>query len=189
MVRKWLAAGLVLALCSLLFVGRSTVHAYTYDDLSSLLVTQSDISDTGLNFYQDQQQDLGGGVVQVLRIFNAPVQGGAAVAVVSLIGANDGSTPPTSVTNLVLGGDLLKETANSIGAQVGNFTLAGSQGIGDTDQSAQFDAILDGTTYRFYGDAFVSNNLIGIVVYGAPIDVADPSNANTILSAQDAKLP
>lgn len=189
MLKKWLAVTALLALCSLLFVGRASAQTYTFERLRALLVTQADISDTGLQFLSDDQQSLSGGLLQVIREFGTNVPGGAKIGVVSLIGAQDGSSPPTSATNLVVGGDLLKIVANAVGAQIENFTLSGSQGVGDLDQSAVFTAIFQGTEYQFYGDSFVSGNLIAIVVYGAPTDQASADDAQTLLYAQDNKLP
>jgi hypothetical protein len=189
MFRKWLAAIALLGLCSLFFVAQASAQVYTYERLRSLLITQDDISNTGLQFGSDDQKDLGGGVIQVLRYFTGDVPGGTAVGAVSLIGATDGSTPPGDVRNQVLSGDLIQAMATGTGATIGSFSLAGSQGIGDVDQSAQFDGILNGVTYRFYGDSFVSGNLVGLILYGAPIDQASSDVASTILHAQDYKLP
>jgi hypothetical protein len=194
MIRKWLAAPALIALCSLFLVGfghasHASAQVYSFGRLQALLVTESDISDTGLSFLDDETQTLDGGLLQVIRTFGMAVPGGAAVGAVSLVASPDGSAPPTSVTNMVASGDLLKAMAQGTGASITSFTLTGSQGVGDLDQSVSFDGVLNGANYRFYGDSFVSGNLVAMVLYGAPVDVASPDDALTMLHAQDDKLP
>lgn len=194
LARKWLAGAALLALCSLLFLGfgrapRAAAQTYSFARLQALLVNADDISSTGLQYLDDQTQTLDGGLLQVIRTFGATVPGGAAVGAVSLVASPDGSSPPSSVTNQVADGTLLRAMAQGTGAVISDFTLTGSQGVGDLDQSVSFNGILNGSTYRFYGDAFVSGNLVAMVLYGAPVDVASADDALTMLYAQDNKLP
>lgn len=190
MFRKLFIAGLVMALCSFALAGRASARARDigYDDLKAVLVNESDLSGTGLSFVSDQNQDLGSGLIQVIRLFTQPADGGPAVAVVSLIARTDGGSL-SSLRNQVAGGDLLGSAASGAGAQASSLTLDGSQGIGDLDQSAEFDSVISGLSYHFYGDVFLSGNVIGVVLYGAPAGQTDVNVANAIVQAQDAKLP
>src|SRR5947209_30728 len=79
MVKRWLLAGIVLASCSFLFVGRALAQAVSYESLRSSLVTTRDIRDTGFSNPSDDQNDLGNGVIQVLRIFTKDTSDGTAV--------------------------------------------------------------------------------------------------------------
>jgi hypothetical protein len=189
MLRKWLAAAVVLTLSSVLLVGhtaRVSAASIGFSDLRAALISQGDISDTGLSFVSDDQQTPFPDVLQVIRSFASRSSG--EIAVVSLLASTDGSVPPASFTNLVASGEFHRQTAISMGASVGTFTLAGSQGFGDLDQSATFDGTVNGTAYTFYGDSFVIGNAIGIVLYGGPSDSADVNQAAAIVAAQEARL-
>lgn len=195
MMRRLLVSGVLLTVCAVLAVGsvgRAAADAPTsYDALKALIVTQSDIRTTGMKQVgADSQDSPTSGVIEVIRGFGGVTPaGGPAFAIVSLIAGTDGSNPDTTVTNAVTSGDLLKSIASEFGVKADSFTLTGSQGVGDLDQSVQFNGTLSGDNLTFYGDSWVHGTVVGVVIYGAAPDQADSSVMQTILNAQDNLLP
>jgi hypothetical protein len=189
MLRRLLVGSVGLLLCTAL-VRVSPVHAdITYTQLTNALLTEADLSGSGLALGSpDTQQPLDPNLLQVIRQFSGSGATSGVVVALSIIAAQDGTPPPAAVISQVTDGTLLRAMASGIGAQTTDVSLKGSQGIGEVDQSAQFDAIISGATYRFYGSAFTRGRTIGMVLYGATIDKADPSDFLTIAGLQDKKI-
>jgi len=190
-VRRLFVIGIALVLGSFSLLGHAAAQApTTFDGLTKLLATQSDVQGTGLRLLPPDLQDtLPGNVIYVARSFGATNLDGTSIAFVFLFTGSDGSAPDATVTSSVSSGAFIKQVAQLIGMQPDGFMVTGSQGAGSLDQSAQFNGSLSGDNFTVYADSWVHNTVVGTLLYLAPADQADTSVALKILRAQDARLP
>ena len=68
------------------------------------------------------------------------------------------------------------------------FVILGPAGIADSDLAATFPANWEGKPIQMYANAFVKNNVYGVLFYGSP-DSDGTVTARALAQAQSGKLP
>ncbi len=193
MSAKWLGLALVLCLGSLLSAGHATAQTSTGDALAALMLTPGDVnaalnavgSDESVSDTRDYGVRQSGGTVTVTRLF---LLNNGAIDVV--LGSTDDGSPLTrDEQNDILSGQALQRGAQNFLDNIGDFTLSGSGGIGDADQSATFTGTApDGTALNAVGDFFIKDNFYGIVMYATQGDT-DPQVVGAVAQVLVNKFP
>lgn len=186
---RWLAVALLVALSSVVFVGRARAQtAYTTDSLTALMVNSDDVNlavapGQHVTDVADNNASTDT-VVRVVRLFKTD-QG---IIAVTLFANADGSAPTADERNTLLSGQYLNDLANSVFSGVTNFTATGGTGVGDADVLALFTGNLGGVSWDSVGDAFVKGNVFGAMLYSTP-GQADGAILGIVLGTQIFKLP
>lgn len=188
MRRTVLLAALVLSL--LAGWGALRAQTVTSDDLAAAALTADDLP--GYQFATESVTPPPTGFdATYARIFASGQNGqnGGSLLVDALL--LPGDAIPIEALATVLGRDtLFRGLANALQLSISNFRLTGPLGIGDSDQSAVWEASdpNSGQPLVFYADGFLRGRLLVMIIYAAPPASADPSQLAAFAGLQDQKL-
>lgn len=188
---RWLVAALFVCFGSLALAGRARAQTvYTPDSLNAMLLTSDDVnlalSAVGTDTVTDaaSQPPASGTVISATEVFKTT----SGIVGVALFTNADGSAPSSDESNQVLSGTFLQSFASGVFDNVGDLTLGGSGGVGDSDQSAVFTGALQGSQFNVVADSFIKGNVFAAIFYATP-GTADPVTLGAIAGTQALKLP
>jgi hypothetical protein len=184
--------GVGAALVTLLFITlggshRVVAQTVTSDQLAAVALDSSDLP--GYIVDRDAAPTPPNGFAAVFVRTLVSSGGGNSVVIDGLV-LPDSSLPPFAVQAALSSEMLFRSFINQLGLNTDNFALTGPLGIGDVDQSAAFDSQApdSGVPVRVYADAFLQGRLVGLIIYVAETNSADPAQLTNIASLQDAKI-
>ena len=185
-------------LCALLMLCAAPARAQTItpDGLDNALLSTDASSLSGYTVVADNTMTNPDGSLTALRVFPRTTNSFEVAAVV-LVANPDSSSLGIDLSQAAQSGALISALASNVAAgagagAVGDFTLLGPQGIGDSDQAAQFTLTVAGTPLQLAGDVWQHGNGIALAIYGGAQGTVDAptalQQALAIAQQQDAKL-
>jgi hypothetical protein len=173
-----LALGLLAAVLLAGVPGLVVAHAQTPTPAPNPLTAQLLPADAlpGWVAASDLSTTTSQGLTLAERVFTPVNKGHALIGVALLLPPNGASID--AVASQIQDGTLLQDLATGATQNsVEDFTLTGSQGIGEQDQSATFTGTLGGIPLQFAGEMSVRNGMIAFVIYGEDATAIDAPTA------------